>query len=643
MHYYLVAVKSASQTIAGLLTYQSEEPLALGSIVVVPIRDGSSYGFIQSEVSKPKFATKPITSSYPDWTLTPQQLHLAAWLHDYYPAAWSQHCKLYLPPTIKKTTKQLAAHLAPKLTLLPELTHAQHAVHTAILASKSAIHWLHGDTGSGKTRVYIELAAQAIAEGKDVVLLVPEIGLSGQLVSVLQRVFGDRVISYHSNISEGPRSDIWYHLRNSGSPSIIIGPRSALFLPYKKLGLIIVDEAHDGAYKQDQQPRYQALPVAAKLATLHGATCIFGSATPNVADLWTTSHKHVPVHRMEGAAVASDHQTIVQTVDQTDRSQFSEHRTVSDAALAQIRGSLERGEQALIYLNRRGTARLIVCDACGWQATCPTCDLVLTYHHDQHQIRCHTCGYTAHMPPSCPDCGNADIIIKSQGTKAVVTMLQSLFSSATIARFDTDNTASERLERHIDELRDGDYDLIVGTQMIAKGLDLPRLSTVIVLQADVGLAMPDFRGEEKAFQQLLQVMGRVGRGHRAGSIVIQTHQPQHPVLLAASTSDWDTFYNYETKNRQAYRFPPFTYLAKLWVERKTQAGAQSAATKQANAIAKAHPAVTILGPTPAYYERGPHGYRWQLLVKSTTRSTLQQIVNELPANWQYDLDPDSSL
>jgi primosomal protein N' (replication factor Y) len=329
----------------------------------------------------------------------------------------------------------------------------------------------------------------------------------------------------------------------------------------------------------------------------------------------------------------------VVVVDLKDRGQFAKSPHISSLLLKEISNTLAKQEQALIFLNRRGTARVVFCDNCGWQAECPHCDLPVVYHGDHHIMRCHSCEYTAAAPTSCPSCRNTSVVFKSIGTKAIVSELERLFPGVRIMRFDTDNKKSERIEQHYDAVHRGDVDILVGTQTLAKGLDLPRLSLVGVVIADTSLFFPDFSAQERTYQLLSQVLGRVGRGHRHGRAVIQTYAPDSPLLQSVLNKDWEGFYASEITERRTFHFPPFCYLLKLSCKRATSESAQKAAETLATKLAADHPSLTIEGPAPAFHEKVQNKYAWQLIIKSGSRSRLTAIINQLPSGWSYDIDP----
>jgi primosomal protein N' (replication factor Y) len=330
----------------------------------------------------------------------------------------------------------------------------------------------------------------------------------------------------------------------------------------------------------------------------------------------------------------------ISIVDLKDRAQFTRSPRLSRALLEAIEGSLKRGEQSLVYLNRRGTARVVLCENCGWQALCPHCDLPLVYHADSSSFRCHTCGHREPIVTSCPACKHPSVVFKSFGTKAITDELTKLFPYARIQRFDTDNNKAESFQEHFQSVKDGNVDILVGTQMLAKGLDLPRLSTLGIVLADSSLYMPDFSSRERTYQLLSQTLGRIGRGHVAGTAVIQTYQPESQLIRDAIDDNWDDFYQSELKERRTYHFPPFYYLLKLSCKRASYKSAESAAAKLKQQIESTIPDLEIDGPTPSFHEKLQGKYQVQLVLRTTQRSKLLEAIKLLPASgWTYDIDP----
>ncbi len=620
------------------LTYGSDQPLAAGTLVLVSLRRKQVLGVVTASVPKPAFTVKPILH-VPDLPPIPAALiKLLLWMRSYYPAPLGILTQLLLPKQLPKKPTVITALPPLAQPQLPPLSSEQAAVLQSIHGT--GLHILHGETGTGKTRVYIELARRSLEAGRSALILTPEIGLTSQLAHDFREAFGDRVTVIHSQLSDATRQRAWQALLQRQEPVVVVGARSALFSPLRNVGLIAIDESHETAYKQDQAPYYHTTTVAAKLASLHDATLVLGSATPLVSDYYVAQAKGRPVVRMTKTAKAHDFaDRHVQVVDLRDRALFSQSPYLSDKLLRAITETLTKHEQALIFLNRRGTARIVFCDKCGWQATCPHCDLPLVYHGDAHIMRCHSCEYKASSPASCPDCHNASVVFKSIGTKAVTGEIQRLFPTARIMRFDTDNKKEERIEQHYDAVRHGDIDIIIGTQTLAKGLDLPQLSLVGVVIADTGLYFPDFSAQERTYQLLAQVLGRIGRGHREGQAVIQTYTPESPLLAAILARDWEGFYSKEITERRAFRFPPFCYVLKLSVRRASSAAAQQAATAFAHQLRTSRSGVAIEGPAPAFHEKVQNKYAWQIILKAGNRQRLIDIIHTLPSGWSYDIDP----
>ena len=644
MQYYEVLVSSQRYHGVEPLTYSSELPLNIGVVVAIPMGRQKVLGIVSSEVSKPSFATKPIEKVVTSEPIPYELIQLHAWLMNYYPGPSGMITQLFLPSSLgtaarAKDTPPLVPVTAQDI---PPLTNEQKTIVAQIQQAEGSF-LLHGETGSGKTRVYLELVKTSLRSGKSALILTPEIGLTPQLAQSFEKAFPGQVIVIHSTQTPAERRDSWLRVQSTIEPVVVIGPRSALFAPIHNLGVVIIDEAHDAAYKQEQMPYYQATRVAATLANLHKSKLILGTATPLIHDYYTFSAKQLPILRMTQPATGDITEAVIQTVDLTAREHFSRSPWISNQLITNIEQAQEEGTQSLVFLNRRGTARLVLCHNCGWQATCPRCDLPLTYHGDHHHLRCHTCGYTTTTPSACPDCGSADIQFKSVGTKTIVDELTRLFPKAAIQRFDSDTKKADRLEQHYDAIKEGDVDILVGTQMLSKGLDLPKLSVVGVVIADTSLYFPDYTADERTFQLLRQVIGRVGRGHGKGHVVIQTYSPDSATIQAAVAKDYDRFYETQVVERELYRFPPFYFMLKIGLERASQPAVTKAAQDLAEEILRAGIAVELSGPAPAFVERVAGRYRWQIIVKAKQRSELLKVISMLPKNCSYDIDPSHLL
>jgi primosomal protein N' (replication factor Y) len=641
MRYYEVAPTKIVRANADTFTYANSAPAKIGAFVMIPVGKQTLLGVIVKEVARPDYATKEIAELLEIPTLPLQLVRTAEWMSSYYHSHLATVFQAILP---RGLTKSRRYKQRPGVTHERDRTHfllnkQQQAALDTLNKTNSGTVLLHGVTGSGKTTVYIEYAKQMLAQDKSTIVLVPEIALTSQLVAEFQQHFPDIVLA-HSKQTEAERHTSWLSVANSTVPQVVIGPRSALFLPLKSIGAIIIDEAHEPSYKQDQSPRYSALRVAGVLAKLHKGIVIQGTATPLVSEYFLAKENNRPIielpERARKDAVAPE----VTLVDMTKRSSFVRHRFLSDDLLSKMQASLDTGKQVLIFHNRRGSASTTLCENCGWSATCPRCFIPLTLHSDAHELRCHICAYTEKVPTSCPVCHETDIIHKGIGTKLVESEIRRLFPNKKIMRFDGDTASSETIEHQYQALYSGEAEIIIGTQVVAKGLDLPKLSTVGVVQADAGLSLPDFSSSERTFQLLAQVIGRVGRSSHPTNVIIQSYQPTNPAVQYGIEQNYDAFYRETLTTRKQSNFPPFTHLLKLTCTYKTEAAAIRNSKALASLIRTRYPEVSVLGPTPAFYERQRDTYRWQITVKSAKRAQLLAIIGEVPSQyWQYDIDP----
>lgn len=646
MHYYEVAPTKIIRASHATFTYASDQPLTTGQLVTVEIGKKIVDGLIMRQVAKPAYDTKQIVSIIEATALPQALVELSRWMSTYYATHLATVLQTILPRGLQKKRRpitQVPREVTRERTK-NVLNNDQQSAYKKIIEMPTGSALLHGITGSGKTAVYIELAKHFLAEGKSTIILVPEIALTSQLVDEFSHHFTD-IILVHSKQTEAQRHTSWQVALNSTVPRIVVGPRSALFTPLHDLGLIIIDEAHEPSFKQEQAPRYSALRAASILASQHNAKLVLGSATPSISDYYLFEHSDRPIVSMPHRARIDATLPDVSVIDMTKRVYFKHHRFLSDKLIISIQKTLNEGNQALIFHNRRGSASTTLCENCGWSAICPRCFVPFTLHADLHRLECHICGLREKIPTSCPECGSTDILHKGIGTKLIESELHKLFPKTTIARFDGDNTAGQSVEDRYKELYSGDIDIIVGTQVIAKGLDLPKLRTVGVVQADAGLSLPDYGSGERTFQLLAQVVGRVGRSHHPTNVIVQSYQPTHPAVTYGLAQDYSAFYKTAIKQRQQGHFPPFTYLLKLTCVYKTEAAAIRNAQIFAKALrGKLPSSVQILGPTPAFYERQHDTYRWQLVLKSPTRKELIIALTYLPpTHWQSELDPLSLL
>lgn len=638
--YYRVLVASERFHGNESLTYESVEKLQVGQLVSVPLQRQTVLGVVEKTAIKPAFATKPITQSWSVY-VPKELLALLTWLAAYYPAPLGSLADLITPPNMPKTldVRETQFDNVTIPDLIP-LTEEQAAALRQISTAERKSVLLHGDTGTGKTRLYLELAKQNLLKNKSVIILTPEIGLTEPLVQVFADTFPGRVLVTHSHMTAKERRLIWLKVAFAAKPLIVIGPRSALFTPLKNVGLIVMDEAHDTAYKQEQMPYYQTSRVAARLAHLHDANFIMGTATPLITDYFLFKSMGLPIVRMIKPAITSTHKVEIQIIDQRDKAIFSSSPWLASPLIKSISTALENSEQSLLFLNRRGSARVVLCQQCGWQALCPHCDTGLTYHEDQHLMRCHSCNFSAKVPMQCPECGAAEIIFRSIGTKALETEVHRLFPRARINRFDGDTHKSEGLAAKHDALQRGDVDIVIGTQAVIKGFDLPKLAVVGVIQADSSLQFPDYTASERTFQLISQVSGRIGRGHRAGQLFIQTFEPANPLFAYATTKDYAAFYDAELLERKQFHFPPYVYTLKITCARASGKSAEQACQKIIQKLSQQFGnQLYIEGPTPRFIEKIAGKYGWHIIIKSANRQLLTGVIKQLPNQCTYDIDP----
>jgi primosomal protein N' (replication factor Y) len=488
---------------------------------------------------------------------------------------------------------------------------------------------LHGVTGSGKTEVYIRAMRSALDLGRSAMMLVPEIALTPVFSHRLRAHFGDQVAIFHSSLQKGERFDEWSRVRN-GEAKIVIGTRSAVFAPIKNLGLIVIDEEHEPSYRQQDYPFYNGRDTAIVRARQESATVVLGSATPSLESFQNARNgKYQYLSLPE--RIGSRPMATARLVDMRDV--FARHgkpRVFSDELLTAIRETHERQEQAIILLNRRGYSRFVFCRSCGESLQCPNCDVTLTYHRDQQVMLCHYCNHRQRPPSICANCGKKYIQYVGEGTEQLEALLNDLFPDLRIARIDRDTTVRRRFfEQTLLDFAEGRIDMLVGTQMLAKGHDFPNCTLVGVVSVDTGLALPDFRAAERTFQLITQVAGRAGRGDRPGQVLIQTYHPHHYALRHACAQDYESFYNEEIRYRRNHSYPPFVGLATLLVHGPDLSRVRSTALELRTQLdlANTDRVVRILGPAPAPLSRLKSEHRFQLLLKSTSRRQIRKVVD----------------
>jgi primosomal protein N' (replication factor Y) len=490
---------------------------------------------------------------------------------------------------------------------------------------------LHGVTGSGKTEVYLHALSTALKTGRQGVAMVPEIALTPQMIDLFRARFGRKVAVLHSALSDRERYVQWLRVK-SGEAPIVLGTRSAVFAPLPRPGLFVIDEEHETTYKQEDHLRYHAREVAIKRAQLTGAVVLLGSATPSLESRLKAGKGLV--YRLLELPHRIDHKPLpeVKVVDMRREIKNGNRGIFSQALTEAVNLRLDRGEQILLFLNRRGYATIVVCRECGLVLKCPRCDISLTYHLD-NRLRCHYCNHTIPAPGRCPGCSSRYISHFGTGTQKVEEEAKRLFERAGIVRMDSDTTTRKGShERILKFFREGKADILIGTQMIAKGLDLPKVTLVGVINADTTLHMPDFRAAERTFQLLTQVAGRSGRGDLPGEVLIQTYSPDHYSITAAAAHDYEGFYKNEMRVRRALGYPPFSHLALLLFthedEDEAKKGAFLAQEFFVKELLNAGGQIDLLGPAPATLNKLKGRHRWQLVLKGPKRNSLKELIRE---------------
>ncbi|RIK55954.1 MAG: primosomal protein N', partial [Chloroflexi bacterium] len=541
---------------------------------------------------------------------------------------------------------------------------------------KGAHFLIHGVTGSGKTEIYLRAIAETLANGRQAVVLVPEIALTPQTVARFAGRFPNRVTVVHSGLSAGERYDVWRKLR-AGEFDVVVGPRSALFAPLARLGLIILDEEHEPSYKQDAEvwgsnkAYYDARRVASHLADLVGGVVIFGSATPSLEAYYAAERGEMALLRMprrvlghgpdapvDAAALAGAGSTAraepvryaelppVEVVDMRLELRAGNRSILSRSLQGELHATLDAGEQAILFLNRRGSSTFVNCRDCGHVEECPRCDVPLTFHERASVLICHHCNRRYPIPTVCPVCQSKRIRYFGTGTQRIEELVQQIVPQARLLRWDADTTAGRGShEAILAQFAAHEADVLVGTQMIAKGLDLPLVTLVGVISADVGLYLPDFRSGERSFQLLTQVAGRAGRSRRGGRVVIQTYTPDHYVIQAAARHDYEAFYRRELRYRQEHGYPPVRRMARLVYWDKRREKAQEAAEALAALIQQrlhemglGAEAAALVGPAPAFFARFRGYYRWQILLTTADPAAVLRPL-AIPFGWRVDVDP----
>lgn len=547
--------------------------------------------------------------------------------------------------TYKQTIDRFR-HPGTPVTAPPQLSPAQQTAYTQIgqAWTQTPVTLLHGVTSSGKTEIYIHLAQQALQTGRQVLYLVPEIALTTQLTSRLQQVFGEKIIVYHSKFTDAQRVEIWRRLLTDPTPCIVIGARSAIFLPFTSLSLVIVDEEHESSYKQqDPAPRYNARDAAIVLASMHGAKTLLGSATPSIETYYKALQGRYGLVSLT-CRWQQGHLPHIEITDmRLQRKQNTLSGPFSHQLRANIQQTLEEGHQAIIFLNRRGYAPIARCKLCGYVPKCDNCDVSLTYHRAIHRLVCHYCGTPYQVPPVCPACREPGIEIIGYGTERIQDEITAQFPAAKISRLDLDTTRNkDAYQNTIEEFSAGKTQILVGTQMVTKGLDFAHVAQVGVINADTLLNQPDFRSAERAYCMLSQVAGRAGRrADTPGTVTIQTYTPSHPVITYVQAHDYQGFYQHELQQRHTHTYPPFARIIYIYIKHRDHDRLKQIAQTYADRL-RTLLGRRVFGPDEPQIARIQQLYIRRIMLKIETNASMTR-VKDLLRQLQIDLVNDRTL
>ncbi|GAK30658.1 primosomal protein N' [Weissella oryzae SG25] len=539
---------------------------------------------------------------------------------------WVEQAKIevYRLPKLTGTIETTQA-----LKLNSEQLQAYQAITETVIAKQNETFLLEGITGSGKTEVYLQAIAETLAIGRTALMLVPEITLTPQMVRRVQGRFGAQVAVMHSGLSDGERYDEWRRIKR-GEVKVVVGARSAIFAPLENIGLIIIDEEHEGSYKQDENPRYHARDVAIWRAEYHHATVVLGSATPSLESRARAQKGRYKLLKLTKRAQNSSLPTAT-IVDMREALQNGSNELFSPLLAEKLVDRLKKSEQSVLLLNRRGYANFLMCRDCGYVPKCKNCDLALTMHTDTGRMECHYCGYSEPIPNKCVQCGSERIRPYGAGTQKVEQVLHKEFPQARIMRMDVDTTRRKgSVDQMLTDFGEKKADILLGTQMIAKGLDFPDITLVGVLNADTSLSVPDFRASERTFQLLTQVAGRAGRADKQGEVVIQTFNPEHYAIQLASQQNFEAFYETEMRLRHTWQYSPYFYTLQIKIAHEDQAVAAKIAYQTANWL-KQKLAIdsTLLGPAAGAVSRLKNKYYYRMLIKFKNDDGLEMALKEL--------------
>jgi len=641
--------------VEGPFTYSIPEHLEryvnIGSCVEVSFGDKKATGYVTGLSSKTSVKNiKPVIRALDESPLIgPKMLELTKWISDYYYSSWGEAISAAVPAVLKKGMNVKSrrkkkgpedeeiefidgsdTHLSPN----PEQRQALDSIKRCMDDGIHRVFLLHGVTGSGKTEVYLQSIAHALEQGHSSIVLVPEISLTPQTVARFRARFGDKIAVLHSRLLGSRRATEWKRIA-SGEAQIVVGARSAIFAPVKNLGLVVVDEEHETSYKQEDVPRYNAREVAIKRAALSRAVVVLGSATPSLESFYAARNGRYELvelpERIDSRVLPE-----VQIIDM--REELTKVKKVpifSQPLKLWIEKDIAEGKQVILFLNRRGFSTFISCRKCGYVLACKHCNVSLTYHFHKRKLVCHHCNYKMDPPNVCPQCNSSYVKYWGIGTEKVESEVHRLFPRAVISRMDTDSTEKRGThEKVLSRFKDHKIDILVGTQMIAKGLDFPKVTLVGVISADTALNLPDFRSGERTFNLLTQVAGRAGRGDLGGKVIIQTYTPAHYSIQAAKNHDYRSFYEKEISFRKELNLPPFCHMVRLMFRGRKEEKVLKVSQALRERLLKGDgpKKVEVVGPAPAPVSRMKGMYRWNLFLKADKIENITSLLKKVLGN-----------
>ncbi|MFA6636031.1 MAG: primosomal protein N' [Candidatus Omnitrophota bacterium] len=607
----------------------------IGKRVHIPFRNSKRVGYIVKIEDRPMVqGPRDLIDIIDDEPVfTPEMIELARWMKDNYFCSWGEALEAMIPGVLKRGKVSMETRVKeeppPVIATDPhEPNREQRVVLDNVMKcleeKRHEVFLLHGITGSGKTEIYLQTAERVVSKGKSGIILVPEISLTPQTVESFKSRFGSGVAVFHSKMLESARFSEWKKIKR-GDAKIVVGPRSAVFSPFRDPGIFIIDEEHEPSYKQDDVPRYHAREVAIERARMAGIPVILGSATPSLESYHKALSGEYRLVELT-QRISEKELPRVKLVDmRMEMDTRTGKRVISSVMAEALKKDIEKGQQALIFLNRRGFSTFVVCRGCGFVLKCKKCDAPLVYHETKKELLCHHCGYRETPQRICPSCRGEHLMYKGTGTQKVEGELRRILPSSRIERMDSD-TMSKRgsHDRILSDFKQHKIDVIVGTQMIAKGFDFPKVTLVGVVSADANLNLPDFRSGERTFNLITQVAGRAGRGDLGGEVVVQTFTPDNYAIKMAAKHDYGAFYSKEIQSRRELGFPPFTNLIKLTIRSKKEENVMKFSENLAKLLAKRMPDIDMIGPVPSPMVKLRGFYRWNILIKCSSRPEMVQ-------------------